>query len=86
MGCVAFAIAVFAGALGCLFLMLKKSMARCLFTASLAGVLATQAYTLSIGINFGIGEIIGIIVIPVAVAAFLVWYSIFAERKGWISW
>ena len=56
-----------------------------LFTASLAGVLATQAYTLSVGINFGAGEIIGIIVMPVAVAAFLVWYSKFAERKGWIN-
>lgn len=82
---VAFAVAAFGGALGCLLLILKKSVAFYIFIASLLGVLATQAHTLSIGINFGAGELIGIVVMPVAVAAFLIWYSKYAERKGWLN-
>jgi hypothetical protein len=82
---VAFAIAVFGGALGCLLLMLKKSVAFYIFIASLSGVIVTTAHTLGNGINFGTGEMIGIIFLPVAVAAFLIWYSKYAERKGWIN-
>ena len=82
---VAFAIAVFGGALGCLLLMLKKSVAFYLFIASLLGVVVTTAHTLGVGIEFGTGELIGIIFMPVAVAVFLIWYSKYAERKGWIS-
>jgi len=82
---VAFAIAVFGGALGCLLLMLKKSVAFYIFIASLLGVVVTMVHTLGVGINFGTGEIIGILFMPVAVAAFLIWYSKYAEHKGWIN-
>ncbi len=82
---VAFAIAVFGGALGCLLLMLKKSVAFYLFIASLLGVVVTMIHTLGIGIDFGTGEVIGIIFMPVAVAVFLIWYSKYSENKGWIS-
>lgn len=51
----------------------------------LIGVIMATAHTLSIGIEFGIGEIIGIILMPLVVAAFLVWYSKRAENKGWIG-
>ena len=84
-GTVAFAIAVFGGALGCLLLLLRKSVAYYLFIASLLGVIVTTAHTLGIGIDFGPGEILGIILMPPAVAAFLIWYSKHAESKGWIS-
>jgi len=82
---VAFAVAVFGGALGCLLLMFRKSMAFYLFIGSLIGVVVTMTHTLGTGINFGIGEIIGIILMPVAVAGFLVWYAYYAEAKGWIG-
>ena len=82
---VAFAIAIFGGALGCLLLMLKKSVAFYIFIASLLGLVVVTAHTLGIGIDFGTGEIIGIIFMPVAVAAFLIWYSKYAERKSWIN-
>ena len=82
---VAFAIAVFGGALGCLLLMLKKSVAFYIFIASLLGVVVTMVHTLGVGINFGAGEIIGILFMPVAVAIFLIWYSKYAERKGWMN-
>jgi hypothetical protein len=81
----AFAIAVFGGALGCLLLLLRKSAAYYLFIASLLGVIVTMTHTLGVGIDFGLGEILGIILMPVVVAAFLIWYSKQAESKGWIS-
>ena len=81
----AFAIAVFGGALGCLLLLLRKSAAYYLFIASLLGVIVTMIHTLGVGIDFGLGEIFGIILVPLVVAALLIWYSKQAERKGWIS-
>lgn len=82
---VAFAIAVFGGALGCIILMLKNSAAFYIFVASLLGVVVTTVHTIGVDIDFGTGEIVGIVFMPVAVAAFLIWYSKYAQRKGWIN-
>ncbi len=41
---VAFAVAVFGGALGCILLMLKKSISYYLFIASLLGVIVTMIH------------------------------------------
>ena len=79
-----FAIAVFGGALGCLLLLLRKSAAYYLFIASLLGVIVTMAHTLSVGIDFGLGEILGIMLMPLVAAAFLIWYSKWAQSKVWI--
>ena len=81
----AFAIAVFGGALGCLLLLFRKSAAYYLFIPSLLGVIVTMAHTLDIGIDFSLGEVLGIILMPLVVAAFLIWYSNQAKSKGWIS-
>jgi hypothetical protein len=81
---IGFAIAVFGGALGCLLLLLRKSGAYYLFVASLLGVIVTMTHTLGVGIDFGLGEILGIILMPLVVAAFLIWYSKHAKSKGWI--
>ncbi len=81
----AFAIAVFGGALGCVLLLLRKSAAYYLFIGSLLGVIVTMIHTLGIGIDFGLGEILGIILMPLVVAVFLIWYLKQAESKGWIS-
>ncbi|MDX1487799.1 MAG: hypothetical protein R3268_06335 [Acidiferrobacterales bacterium] len=80
----AFAIAVFGGALGCLLLLLRKSAAYYLFIASLLGVIVTMTHTLGVGIDFGLGEILGIILMPLVVAVFLIWYSKWAQSKGWV--
>jgi hypothetical protein len=82
---VGFAIAVFGGALGCFLLLLRKSVAYYLFIASLLGVIVTMIHALSVGIDFGPGEILGIILMPLVVAAFLIWYSKHVQNKGWIS-
>jgi len=84
----AFAMAVFGGALGCLLLMLRKSAAYYLFIASLLGVIVQLIHTLGIAsstIDFSPFDILMIILMPLAVAAFLIWYSKWAESKGWIS-
>jgi hypothetical protein len=84
----AFAVGVFGGALGCLLLLLRKSAAYYLFIASLLGVIVTMLHSLGIfgpAIDFSLFEIFGIVLMPLAMAAFLIWYSKLAERKRWIS-
>ena len=84
----AFAIAVFGGALGSLLLLLRKSAAYYLFIASLLGTIVTMIHTISIArstIDLSPFEIFMMILMPLVVAAFLIWYSKQAQSKGWIS-
>ncbi len=77
-----FAIAVFGGALGCLLLLLRKSAAYYLFIASLLGVIVQLIHTLGIAsstIDFSPFDIWMTIRMPLVVAAFLIWYSKWAE-------
>ncbi len=83
-----FAIGVFGGALGCLLLLLRKSAAHCVFIASLLGVMVTMIHTLGIAsstIDFSPFEIFMMILMPMVVAALLIWYAKQAKSKGWIS-
>ncbi len=83
-----FAIAVFGGSLGCLLLLLRKPAAYYLFIASLLGVIVTMTHAVGIAstaIDFSAFDILMMIVMPLVVAAFLIWYSKQAERKGWIG-
>ncbi len=82
-----FAVAVFGGALGSILLLFRKSAARYFFLASLLGVIAAMAHTLRVfasGVEYRPFEVVLIMVMPVVVAIFLVWYSGFAERRSWI--
>jgi len=83
----AFAIAVNGGALGCLFLVLKKAWAAPLLQLSLAGILVQMFHSFFISNSFEVfgpgGMIMPIMVIIVAV--FLVWLAKSAKLKGWIS-
>ena len=84
----AFAIAVFGGALGCVLLLLRKSAAYYLFVASLLGVLVQTIPYVGIAsstIASGPAEISLYILMPLGLAAFLIWYSKQAKSKGWIS-
>ena len=83
----AFAIAVWGGALGCVLLLLRKSIAFYVLVASLLGVLVQMTYGLVVAesrMSFGPSEIAMAIMIP-AVALLLVWYSKYATSKKWIS-
>ena len=82
-----FAIAVFGGALGCLLLLLRKPAAYYFFIASLLGMIVTMTHTIGIAgstVDFSVFEILMMILMPLVVAVFLIWYSKLAESKGWI--
>lgn len=82
----AFAIAVFAGALGCLALLLRKKIAYLLFVISFIAVVVQN---IDAFMRFNISEFNAIelsmtIMIPLF-ALFLIWYSKSCEKKNWIS-
>jgi len=75
-----FAIAVFGGVFGSVLLLLRKSIAYYFFIASLLGVIVTLIHSLGADIEFDTGEILGIMIMPLAVAVLLIWYTKRAER------
>lgn len=83
----AFAIAVNCGALGCLFLVLKKSWALPLLMLSLAGVLVQMFHSFVISKSFAVfgpgGMIMPIMVMVIAI--YLVVLARSAKTKGWLS-
>jgi hypothetical protein len=82
-----FAIAVFGGLLGSLALLLRKKIAKTLFTISLIGIIAQMYYNLFVIDSVAIyGP--GAAIMPIMVlgfALFLLWYAKFAEKKNLIS-
>lgn len=81
----AFALAVFSGGLGCVLLLLRKLVAIWALTVSLIGVAVTQFHALSAGITFSMGEIAGIILVPLLMPVLLIIYARYAKRRGWID-
>ena len=83
----AFAMAVFGGVLGCLLLLLKKSIAGRVFIASLAGIVVqmSEAYFMSGAVGtFGPGgHAMSAMILGAGI--FLVWYARLSRQKGWIS-
>jgi hypothetical protein len=83
----AFAIAVNGGALGCLFLVLKKAWAVPLLQLSLAGIVVQMIHAFFISNSFEVlgpgGTIMPLMVTVVAVL--LVWLAGSAKTKGWIQ-
>ncbi len=82
-GTAAFAVAVFGGALGCILLLLRKSVAVYAFVASLVGAVIAQAPFLGMA-DFPVEAWFGWLS-QLAVGAFLIWYSKWSKGKGWLS-
>ncbi len=84
---IAFAIAVFGGAVGSIGLAMKKKWARPVLLASLIGIIIQMFYSLIIAKStevYGPGSVImPIMVILIGVA--LVWLSRKADAAGWLS-
>ena len=80
-----FAVAALAGTLGSVALLVRRSVATILFSVSLVGVIGTMIHSLSAGIQFSLGEVLGIILMPLLVPAFLIRYAGHARRKGWLK-
>ncbi len=78
----AFAIAVFVGLLGDILLILRKAAAYYLFIASLIGVVVTNIHTAQVtsSIDIWVGSLMSIVV-----SAFLIWYTKYSQRKGWVN-
>ena len=83
----AFAVAVFGGTLGSLGLLLRKSWAKTLFIASLAGVILQMGHAFLISNSYEIFGPGGLIMpaMIVVVAILLIWLANVSIRKLWIS-
>ena len=83
-----FAIGVFGGAFGCLLLLFKKSHAFYIFIISLLGIVVTMIHTLNVAaskISFSTGEIFVMVLLPMIVAALLIWYTKLVIKKSWVN-
>ncbi|MDH3428396.1 MAG: hypothetical protein OEQ14_00180 [Gammaproteobacteria bacterium] len=79
----AFAIAVFGGSLGCILLLLRKSVAVYVFILALVAALVAQIPFVGMA-DFPVAAWIGWLS-QLAVGAFLIWYSKQTASKGWID-
>jgi hypothetical protein len=83
----AYAIAVNAGALGCLLLLFRKALATPVLIISLAAVLVQMYHAIFVVNALDVYGAPGA-VMPIAIiiiGAYLVWFSIESKKKGWIS-
>jgi hypothetical protein len=82
----AFAVSVFAGVLGCLGLLLKKSWSSSLLWASLIAVLVQNVYTFGIAqMHKHIQSAIALPIMVVVIAIFLVWFARYSKSRNWLS-
>ena len=83
----AYAIAVNAGALGSLFLLLRKSWAVPLFTLSLLGILAqnVHAFLLANGLEVWGSSGIALPAIVIVIGVALLMYSRTTKDQGWLN-
>jgi len=79
------AFSVFGGAIGAVLLLFKKSAAIYVFVVSLVGTIVTMGHTLALGLEISPFDAFMMVLMPIVFAAFLVWYSKWAEKKGWIG-
>ena len=83
----AFAVAVFSGTLGAVFLLLKKKIAYTFFILSFIGIVTQMSYGLLLDEktdNYGpLGLLMPLMII--AVGAYLIWYSKKAKENRWLS-
>ena len=83
----AYAIAVNAGVLGVIFLMLRKNWAIPMFVLSLVGALLQDldAYVLRGALEHFDAVWLVIPIAVVVICAFEIWYSLRVRAKGWLS-
>lgn len=83
----AFAIAVFGGALGSVFLLLRKKIAKPIFLVSLIAIVIQMFYNVFISGAldvYGLGAVIMPIMI-IGFAVFILWYTKKSEANGLLS-
>ena len=84
---IVFAVAVFAGLLGCIGLLLKKKWSKPVFIISLCAIILQMAhnvfFTTSIEV-YGMVQAVTMPILVVVFGVFLVWFSGFAIKKNWL--
>lgn len=85
---IAFAIGVFGGVFGCVFLLLRKNLAMTFFIASLMGVIVQFTYWLfmtdAVSV-YGAQQAYMMPALVTIIAVGLVWFTNMAKGKGWIG-
>jgi hypothetical protein len=85
---IAFAVAVFGSALGCVLLLLRRKLATTVFIVAYAGILVQMVYQLFISKSievYGPGMGYGMPIMILLLGAFLIWYSRKSSALGWLS-
>lgn len=84
---IAFGVAVFGSALGCVLLLVRKKLAVPVLSIAFAGILVQMVHSLAISKSIEVygpgGMVMPILVI--LIGGFLVWYSRKAAASGWLS-
>ena len=73
-----FAVAVFAGTVGCILLLLRRLVAVYLFVLSLLGIIGTAAFTMMVS------GVVPIMILTLLIGAALLWYSTIVRRFSWL--
>ncbi len=85
---VAFALAVLGGFIGCVGLLLRKKWSKMTFTISLIAIIIQMGYntffTKTIEV-YGMTQALTMPILIVVFGIFLLWFSNFCIKKGWIS-
>lgn len=84
---IAFAVAVFAGVLGALGMLLKKKWAATMFLLSLTGLLVQLIGAYVVTPAWAAYGMAGLAMpaVLLAIALFLLWYANRAQARGWLS-
>ena len=83
----AFAVAVFAGTIGSILLLMKKALALHLFLLSLLGVLVQNYYSffMSNAIEVMGAPAVAVPAVVFTIGILLIWFSVTAKKNGWIT-
>jgi len=79
---IAFALAVFGGLIGDIFLFLKRKLAFHIFLLAIIGVVVTNIHTLNVGSspNILVGSAMSFVI-----GLFFIWYVTFCKNKSWLN-
>ena len=83
----AFAVAVFSGTVGAIFLLLKKRVSSIFFILSFVGIIIHMTYGLLINENTDSYGPLGLLMplMIIVVGSYLIWYSKKASENRWLS-
>ena len=83
----AYAIAVFAGLLACIGLLLRKKWAKPLFLVSLLGAVVSNLYHLFISKAMELygAKVVIMPIVVIVIGIFLVWFAKKGIAKGWLA-